>query len=101
MNFRALEDLIVNRRRTGKSTALAFKAISEAMENPLQPVKIKDHIDRYPANKLLLERTNNIIEKVGLKGFIFNKAENTITYDCSFITKRLMKEYLKCECEGE
>lgn len=54
-------------RRTGRSTALAFRYISEAIANPGKPIRIFDHHGTNEADKMLAQMIGEIIEKTGLE----------------------------------
>ena len=54
-------------RRTGRSTALAFRYISEAIANPGKPIRIFDHHGTNEADRMLAGMIGDIIHKTGLK----------------------------------
>ena len=55
------------RRQSGRSTALALRYISNAIEHPLTPIIIKDHIDSGEAHRQLAENVKMMIFKLELK----------------------------------
>jgi len=67
-------------RRTGRSTAYAFKLISEAIFHPGQPIRIIDHYGTHEANKMLAQMIMRIIEQTGLNYLEINKATLTLTF---------------------
>ena len=67
-------------RRTGRSTAYAFRLISEAILHPGQPIRIVDHYGTHEANKMLANMTWGIIKKTGLQHLSINQANLTLTF---------------------
>jgi len=67
-------------RRTGRSTAYAFRYISEAIINPNTPIRIIDHYRTHEANRMLAQMIGDIIQKTGLKHMTINGAELTLTF---------------------
>jgi hypothetical protein len=67
-------------RRTGRSTAYAFRLISEAILHPGQPIRIIDHYGTHEANRMLAKMTGDIIEKTGLQYLTINQANLTLTF---------------------
>jgi len=67
-------------RRTGRSTAQAFRLISDAILNPGKPIKIVDHYGTNEANKMLSWMIECVIEQTGLKYLKINKATLTLTF---------------------
>lgn len=67
-------------RRTGRSTAYAFRLISEAILHPGQPIRIIDHYGTHEANRMLAKTTWDIIEKTGLQYLTINQANLTLTF---------------------
>lgn len=67
-------------RRTGRSTALALKYIAEAIENPRQPVQIRDHHDVLRAHRDLFERVREMVRQLGLEHMVFREHGNTVTF---------------------
>jgi len=67
-------------RRTGRSTAYAFRLISEAILHPSQPIRIIDHYGTHEANKMLAQMIMNIIEQTGLNYLEINIATLTLTF---------------------
>lgn len=55
------------RRGSGRSTALALRYISEAIDHPRVPIRIKDHHDSAQADRLLAENVKKMIFKLELK----------------------------------
>ena len=55
------------KRGSGRSTALALHYISNAIERPLTPIIIKDHIDSGDAHRRLAEIVKMMIFKLELK----------------------------------
>ena len=71
-------------RCTGKTTATALRIISAAMLSPDIPVKIVEDI-KHPAYPVtapggLTDVVKNTIDKLGLKYFVVNKTNSTLTY---------------------
>jgi hypothetical protein len=67
-------------RRTGRSTAYAFRLISEAILHPDQPIRIIDHYGTHETNKMLSQMIMNIIEQTGLNYLEINEATLTLTF---------------------
>ena len=55
------------KRGSGRSTALALRYISNAIEHPLTPIIIKDHHDSVQADRQLAEIVKMMIFKLELK----------------------------------
>jgi hypothetical protein len=55
------------KRGSGRSTALALHYISDAIELPRAPIRIKDHYDSAQADRLLAENVKMMIFKLELK----------------------------------
>ena len=55
------------KRCSGRSTALALHYISNAIERPLTPIRIKDHHDSVQADRQLAEIVKIMIFKLELK----------------------------------
>lgn len=68
-------------RATGKTTALAFKYISEALANPGKRIKIKDHYPTTQADRHLLSAIRSLIEINGLKHITVRNAECSICFE--------------------
>jgi hypothetical protein len=67
-------------RRTGRSTALAFRYISDAILHPGKPIRISDHHGTHEASKMLAKMIMQIIEQTGLQYLNINKATLTLTF---------------------
>ena len=73
------------KRRSGRSTALALHYISDAIEHPRAPIRIKDHHDSVQADRQLAEIVEMMIIKLELKHmYVWNKYENTLKFYVSF-----------------
>ena len=55
------------KRRSGRSTALALRYISDAIGHPRVPIRIMDHHDSVQADRLLAENVKKMIFKLELK----------------------------------
>lgn len=55
------------KRGSGRSTALALRYISDAIEHPRTPIKIKDHHDSIEADRHLAELVKKMVFKLELK----------------------------------
>ena len=55
------------KRGSGRSTALALRYISDAIEHPRAPIRIKDHHDSAQADRQLTEIVKMMIFKLELK----------------------------------
>ena len=55
------------KRQSGRSTALALRYISDAIEHPRAPIRIKDHHDSIEADRHLAELVKMMIFKLELK----------------------------------
>lgn len=80
--FTEQEVRMLEGRALGQSTALALKYIAEAMQNPHQKVKVRDHLQptNYAADRRLLEKVMGIADTLGLDWLRFNRVYNTISY---------------------
>ena len=67
-------------RRTGRSTAYAFRLISDAILHPGQPIRIIDHHCTHESNKMLAQMILRIIEQTGLQYLKINQASCTLTF---------------------
>jgi hypothetical protein len=67
-------------RRTGRSTAYAFRIISDSILHPGKPIRIIDHYGTHEANKMLSWMIECIIEQTGLKYLKINNATLTLTF---------------------
>jgi len=67
-------------RKTGRSTADAFRLISDAILHPDKPIRIVDHYGSHEANKMLANIICDIIEKTGLKYLTINQATLTLKF---------------------
>ena len=52
---------------SGRSTALALRYISDAIEHPRAPIRIRDHHDSVQADRQLVENVKMMIFKLELK----------------------------------
>lgn len=68
-------------RRTGKTTALALRVINDAMMRPNTEIRVKDHFDSRKADQMLLERCAEMVDKLDLVGFHFNRTDRTLRFD--------------------
>lgn len=79
-----LEDYEIERwkgRAEGKSTGLALRYLSEAISNPLRPVRVRDHHGTIRADQFLLQDIQGMVSKLGLDWVIVNRFDMTIKYD--------------------
>jgi hypothetical protein len=60
-------------RRTGRTTALALKAIAEAIENPWVWVPLKDHHNTILANESMSNIVRSMVHVMQLEHFVFRK----------------------------
>lgn len=70
-------------RGLGKSTGVALASIGAAMIKPHQPIKITESVschNNYMMDRHLMNMVADIIHKLDLKCFVFDKVNNTITY---------------------
>ena len=68
-------------RKTGRSTAQAFRIISDAILHIGMPIRIIDHHGTHEANKMLAQMIMSIIEQTGLNYLKINKATLTLTFE--------------------
>lgn len=73
------KEMIMTRCR-GTTTAIAFRMIGEAMLCPNQPIQIIDHYRSHEADRYLMETIKDIIYKLELEGFKFDKTRMTFTF---------------------
>lgn len=67
-------------RRTGRTTVLALQYIAQAMQQPHEPVYVKDHYVSENANRCLIHTMQDMVDKLGLDFFVFSGARNTVTF---------------------
>ena len=67
-------------RRTGRSTAYAFRLISDAILHPGRPIRIIDHYGTHEANRMLAQMILQIVEQTGLQYLKINQANCTLTF---------------------
>lgn len=74
------ERCVSENRYTGQSTRMALAYISYAMRFPRRSIKVVDHHNSTVTNRELLYKIRGMIEKLGLKHFVFNMSNNTIRF---------------------
>ena len=67
-------------RKTGRSTAYAFRLISDAILHPGKPIRIVDHYGTHEANKMLAQMILQIIKQTDLQYLKINQASCTLTF---------------------
>ena len=67
------------KRCSGRTTAMALKFISQAIQNPNTPVKISDHYATIDMANYMLSTIMYLVSKLELKHFKYNKKDLTIT----------------------
>ena len=73
------------KRGSGRSTALALHYISNAIEHPRAPIRIKDHHDSLEADRKLAESVKKMILKLELKHmYVWDEYENALKFYVSF-----------------
>ena len=73
------------KRRSGRSTALALRYISDAIEHPRAPIRIKDHHDSVEADRQLAENVKMMNFKLELKHmYVWDEYENALKFYVSF-----------------
>lgn len=72
----------LEKRRSGRSTAIALEAIAEAIKNPGEKVHLKDHFDH--GNKFLLSLVQELVQKMGLESFTYYPNGNNPSIACTF-----------------
>lgn len=78
--FLAINKENISDRKTGRSTAYAFRLISEAILHPGKPIRIIDHYGTHEANRMLAKMIFDIIKKTGLQYLTINNASLTLTF---------------------
>jgi len=78
--LRQFEKKSFERRRTGRSTAIALRTIAEAIDNPCKPIKVSDHFDGPHADRFLLGTIGEMIKQLDLNGFVFNQSDRTLRF---------------------
>ena len=70
---------------SGRSTALALHYISNAIEHPRAPIRIKDHHDSREADRKLAEIVEMMILKLELKHmYVWDEYDNALKFYVSF-----------------
>lgn len=100
-------DECIKVRRTGRSTALALQYIADSYNRPRFTYIIKDHLqhgENHVANRNLLNQINEMVNNLGLNGFVFNRPKNTLEYrglcNCEVIERSKIEFPCGCkECE--
>ena len=73
------------KRGSGRSTALALRYISAAIEHPRAPIRIEDHHDSVDADRQLAENVKMMIFKLELKHmYVWDEYENALKFYVSF-----------------
>ncbi len=67
-------------RGTGRTTAIAFELISQAIKNPGVEIKIRDHHGTHQSNSYLLSLIDTILGKLELQGFELHKLKMCIVF---------------------
>jgi hypothetical protein len=67
-------------RRTGRSTAIALRTITWAIENPDQPISIRDHHPTIKAHQFLARMIADMIQKLELQHLTINRAKLTLIF---------------------
>jgi len=80
-----LPEYEANKRMRGRSTAMALRAISEAMLNPGRPIKIEDHLNLYVAQELVYGVVKEALENLGLECFVIDHENMTIKYTLEYV----------------
>jgi hypothetical protein len=70
-------------RHTGRTTAIALRAIVESIENPGVAVKVEDHHGTYHASRSAFNVAADIVGKLGLERMVLNASYHTITNNFS------------------
>lgn len=64
-------------RRTGRTTALALQYIAKAIQEPRKWHEPKDHHDSLMMREHLTALCRDMVNKLGLEGFVFRKGAMT------------------------
>jgi hypothetical protein len=67
-------------RRTGKSTTLALRGLGWVIQNPGRVLHVVDHVGSRIANDHLIRMMMDMVEALGLKHIVFNRANQTVTF---------------------
>lgn len=71
-----------NKRGSGQTTAKALSYLVEAIQNPGKAVYTQhDHGDFPRNNKIMLNRVQELAEKLEFKYLVFRQASCTVTYE--------------------
>ncbi|MGD1831012.1 MAG: hypothetical protein ACPKM1_15735 [Spirochaetaceae bacterium] len=68
-------------RRRGRSTALAFRALADAISRPGEWVTIQDHHPSILASRILFDRVQEIARKLELRLIEFKRAGLQIRFN--------------------
>lgn len=68
-------------RRTGRTTAIAFRLIGEAIASPRKLVAIRDHLGERRADEHLARLVKDIIGATGLREMHVNMSQLTLSFD--------------------
>jgi len=72
-----LDPIDMLKRRTGRTTAIAFKTIGEAIANPGKSIAVEDHYNTQKSNRMLLEKIMGICAYTGIS-LIYNRTRLTV-----------------------
>lgn len=67
-------------RAVGRTTALALRALADAIDNPGKEIRPTDHYRSFSADRNLLRVCAGMVEKLGLQKFTINQQ----TLRCDF-----------------
>lgn len=76
--------MLSDNRGTGRTTAIALRAIADAIDNPYKPVKLKDHHPTKSADAMLAQATELIVWRLGLRHMQVMYSQNLKEFTLKF-----------------
>lgn len=67
-------------RATGRSTILALGYIQAAMQRPYATIQVQDHHATAPADRELFYTIRGMVDRLGLKHFVFTQHNNSMRF---------------------
>lgn len=80
-------------RGLGRTTACALRAITAAIDTPNLWIRLRDH--HGGSDSSIWHCTQDLVDRMGLLGFEFNRPKNSIRFDLGPMRKRL-EETFRC-----
>lgn len=79
-------------RRSGRSTSLALRYLSEAIANPRREIRVYDHHPTPAADRFLLDTVLDITKQLGLEHMEFDRQRITVCFNWEHPLQKFLKE---------